>query len=69
MSDYMKLNVMRPEVLVDINRLSATEYGKIEATDGGLRIGALASPRSPSLPRLIAVSASQASPRKGSRLT
>jgi xanthine dehydrogenase YagS FAD-binding subunit len=41
MTDYMKLNVMRPEVLVDINRLSGAEYGKIEATDRGLRIGAL----------------------------
>jgi len=41
LTDYMKLNVMRPEVLVDINRLSGSEYGKIEVSDRGLRIGAL----------------------------
>jgi xanthine dehydrogenase YagS FAD-binding subunit len=45
MTDYMKLNVMRPEVLVDINRLSATEYGKIEATDEGLRNAMTRRPR------------------------
>ncbi|MGO9520146.1 MAG: FAD binding domain-containing protein [Candidatus Korobacteraceae bacterium] len=37
--DLMKLNVERPAVLVDINRL---ELAKIEtASDGGLRIGAM----------------------------
>ncbi len=41
MTDYMALNVVRPEVLVDINRLPASEYGKIEANGTGLRFGAL----------------------------
>jgi xanthine dehydrogenase YagS FAD-binding subunit len=41
LTDYMKLNVIRPQVVVDINKLSASEYGKIEVSDRGLRIGAL----------------------------
>jgi xanthine dehydrogenase YagS FAD-binding subunit len=39
--DLMKLDVMRPEVLVDINPLQA-RLGGIEATPQGLRLGALA---------------------------
>jgi xanthine dehydrogenase YagS FAD-binding subunit len=39
--DLMKLDVMRPSVLVDINALAATELGRIDATDRGLRLGAL----------------------------
>ena len=39
--DLMKLDVMRPEVLVDINPLEA-RLGSIEATPQGLRLGALA---------------------------
>ncbi|HWC63963.1 MAG TPA: FAD binding domain-containing protein, partial [Rhizomicrobium sp.] len=39
--DLMKLDVMRPERVVDINDL-AREHGRIEAGDGGLRLGALA---------------------------
>jgi len=39
--DLMKLDVMRPEVLVDINPLQAG-MGSIEATPQGLRLGALA---------------------------
>jgi xanthine dehydrogenase YagS FAD-binding subunit len=41
MTDYMKLDVMRPEVVVDINRLAGSEYGRIEVSDRGLRLGAL----------------------------
>ena len=41
MTDYMTLGVMRPEVLVDINRLPTSRYAQIEATDAGLRFGAL----------------------------
>ena len=41
MTDYMTLGVMRPEVLVDINRLPASRYAQIEATGQGLRLGAL----------------------------
>lgn len=41
MLDLMKLDVMRPERLVDINAL-AGPHGVIEAGAGGLRIGALA---------------------------
>ena len=37
--DLMKLDVERPEVLVDVNGLP---YDKIEKVDGGLRIGAMA---------------------------
>ncbi len=41
MIDLMKLDVMRPSVLVDVNPLSAHEHGRIEAHEGGLRLGAL----------------------------
>ena len=41
MTDYMTLDVMRPEILVDINRLPASRYGQIEAGPSGLRLGAL----------------------------
>ena len=39
--DLMKLDVMRPEVLVDINAL-ARQHGAIELAPDGLRLGALA---------------------------
>src|SRR4051812_24821552 len=39
--DLMKLDVMRPALLVDINDLSP-EHGRIESGSGGLRLGALA---------------------------
>jgi len=39
--DLMKLNVMRPEHIVDINALGISELGRIDATDRGLRLGAL----------------------------
>jgi xanthine dehydrogenase YagS FAD-binding subunit len=38
--DLMKLDTMRPQVLVDINGLERT-HGQIEATAQGLRLGAL----------------------------
>jgi xanthine dehydrogenase YagS FAD-binding subunit len=38
--DLMKLDVMRPERVVDINALDA-EYGRIELDAAGLRLGAL----------------------------
>jgi xanthine dehydrogenase YagS FAD-binding subunit len=41
MLDYMKLNVLQPDQLVDINALAKSEHGRIEVTDGGLRLGAL----------------------------
>ena len=41
MTDYMALDVMRPDILVDINRLPAARYGRIEAGAQGLRFGAL----------------------------
>jgi xanthine dehydrogenase YagS FAD-binding subunit len=41
MTDYMALDVVRPATLVDVNRLSASHYGRIEAGDEGLRLGAL----------------------------
>jgi xanthine dehydrogenase YagS FAD-binding subunit len=40
--DLMKLQVMRPDTLVDINPLSREQFGKIEAGPDGLRLGALA---------------------------
>ena len=40
MLDLMKLDAMRPEVLVDINDLEAA-HGRIEATPDGLLLGAL----------------------------
>src|SRR5690348_11000673 len=39
--DLMKLDVMRPEALVDINGLKSM-HGAIEASAKGLRLGALA---------------------------
>jgi xanthine dehydrogenase YagS FAD-binding subunit len=41
MLDYMKLNVLQPDHLVDLNGLAKSEHGTIEVTDGGLRLGAL----------------------------
>ncbi len=41
LTDYMKLGVMRPQVLVDINPLAQGELGRIEASGKGLRLGAL----------------------------
>ena len=41
MTDYMALDVMRPDILVDINRLPAARYGRIEAGAQGMRFGAL----------------------------
>jgi xanthine dehydrogenase YagS FAD-binding subunit len=41
MTDTMKLNVTRPDRLVDINGLPQSEYGQIEVSGDGLRIGAL----------------------------
>src|SRR5919205_1278722 len=39
--DLMKLDVMRPDRLVDINPLADTALGRIEAGERGLRLGAL----------------------------
>jgi xanthine dehydrogenase YagS FAD-binding subunit len=39
--DLMKLDVMRPEVLVDINPLARDSFGRIEADGKGVRFGAL----------------------------
>src|ERR1043166_3159016 len=39
--DLMKLDVMRPEGLIDINALERTALGRIEANERGLRLGAL----------------------------
>jgi xanthine dehydrogenase YagS FAD-binding subunit len=41
--DLMKLDVMRPERVIDITALAATPLGRIEAEAAGLRLGALAS--------------------------
>ncbi|MBV8615119.1 MAG: xanthine dehydrogenase family protein subunit M [Acetobacteraceae bacterium] len=41
MTDYMALDVMRPDTLVDINRLPAARYARIETNPQGLRLGAL----------------------------
>jgi xanthine dehydrogenase YagS FAD-binding subunit len=41
MVDYMALDVVRPEVLIDLNRLPSSRYGRIEAGPQGLRLGAL----------------------------
>jgi xanthine dehydrogenase YagS FAD-binding subunit len=38
--DLMKLDVMRPKTVIDINAL-AGDWGKVEADGGGLRLGAL----------------------------
>jgi xanthine dehydrogenase YagS FAD-binding subunit len=40
--DLMKLNVMRPATVIDINALEKSELGKIEMTPQGLKLGALA---------------------------
>jgi xanthine dehydrogenase YagS FAD-binding subunit len=40
-TDYMKLGVMQPSVIVDINPLAAAEFGKIEVSERGLKLGAL----------------------------
>jgi xanthine dehydrogenase YagS FAD-binding subunit len=39
--DLMKLDVMRPLTVVDINALEGTELGRIDAGSRGLRLGAL----------------------------
>lgn len=39
--DLMKLDVMRPERVIDINALAASELGRIDANGKGLRLGAL----------------------------
>lgn len=39
--DLMKLNVVRPEIVVDINALEHGPLGRIEVTDDGVRLGAL----------------------------
>src|SRR4051812_21435863 len=41
MSDYMRLEVLRPGHVVDIARLDRQRYGQIESTPQGLKIGAL----------------------------
>src|SRR3954468_16987940 len=41
MTDYMGLDVVRPSVLVDVSRLPADRYGRIEADGQRLRLGAL----------------------------
>jgi xanthine dehydrogenase YagS FAD-binding subunit len=39
--DLMKLDVMRPAHVVDINALGASELGRIDVNERGLRLGAL----------------------------
>jgi xanthine dehydrogenase YagS FAD-binding subunit len=39
--DLVKLDVMRPDLVIDINALERTELGRIETTGNGLRLGAL----------------------------
>ena len=39
--DLMKLDVMRPERVIDINPLGSSDYGRIELSRHGLRLGAL----------------------------
>jgi xanthine dehydrogenase YagS FAD-binding subunit len=39
--DLMKLDVMQPEIVVDINPLADSGYGRIELNQHGLRLGAL----------------------------
>ncbi len=41
MVDYMALGVVRPELLIDLNRLPAARYGRIEVGPQGVRFGAL----------------------------
>jgi xanthine dehydrogenase YagS FAD-binding subunit len=40
--DLMKLDVMQPDAVIDINPLAASGYGRIEPSRHGLRLGALA---------------------------
>jgi xanthine dehydrogenase YagS FAD-binding subunit len=40
--DLMKLDVMQPNRVIDINPLDRTEAGRIELSENGLRLGALA---------------------------
>jgi xanthine dehydrogenase YagS FAD-binding subunit len=40
--DLMKLDVMQPQTLIDINALDRTALGRIEADGKGLKLGALA---------------------------
>jgi xanthine dehydrogenase YagS FAD-binding subunit len=39
--DLMKLDVMRPDTVIDINPIAQTAYGRIEINQHGLRLGAL----------------------------
>ena len=39
--DTMKLDVSRPEVVIDLNGLGETGLRRIEVTDAGIRFGAL----------------------------
>jgi xanthine dehydrogenase YagS FAD-binding subunit len=39
--DLMKLDVMRPQLVVDINALEYTPLGRIDAENDGLRLGAM----------------------------
>src|SRR5690348_3497470 len=39
--DLMKLDVMRPQTVVDINALADTALGRIDVTPDGVRLGAL----------------------------
>ena len=39
--DLMKLDVMQPATVIDINPLSEAGYGRIELNQHGLRLGAL----------------------------
>src|SRR5262249_21349778 len=39
--DLMKLDVMQPHAVVDINALERTALGKIETSPSGLRLGAM----------------------------
>src|SRR2546426_12487786 len=40
--DLMKLDVMRPQTVIDINALDRTALGRVETNDQGLWLGALA---------------------------
>ncbi|PWT90216.1 MAG: FAD-binding molybdopterin dehydrogenase [Proteobacteria bacterium] len=39
--DLMKLDVMRPQAVIDINALDRTTAGRVDAGAGGLRLGAM----------------------------
>jgi hypothetical protein len=39
--DLMRLDVMRPEHIIDINPLAASVLGRIDVADRGIRLGAL----------------------------